>query len=154
MISKLISDIEMAFSNVEYPGDYNIAPMDGMEGSEANDAFKGKSWKDIQHKYVSELSFALIYFKPKAFIYYLPAFMIGCIHDQEAEFGSCCHSILSCFIPPDNNLKEFNARMRLLTKEQSKIVMRFLHYLVAIGDQEGSEIQKAMNCVTSKIDEA
>lgn len=118
MISKLISDIEQVFSQVEYPGDYNIASMDDMEGSEVNDAFNGKNWKDIDHKHVSELSFALIYFKPKAFIYFLPAFMFGCIKDQDAEVGSSCYSVLSCFIPPEKKDNDFNARMRIFTKDQ------------------------------------
>ncbi len=83
MITKLISDIEYAFATVEYPGDYNIAPIDGMEGSEVNDIFKGKSWRDIHFEAVSQLSYALLYFKPKAFIYFLPAFLIGCIKDQK-----------------------------------------------------------------------
>jgi hypothetical protein len=54
MISRLISDIEHAFLEVEYPGDYNIAPIDDMDGSEVNDVFKGKAWKDIHFGHVSE----------------------------------------------------------------------------------------------------
>ncbi|PID66340.1 MAG: hypothetical protein CR975_03520 [Gammaproteobacteria bacterium] len=151
MITKLISDIEYAFATVEYPGDYNIAPIDGMEGSEVNDIFKGKSWRDIHFEAVSQLSYALLYFKPKAFIYFLPAFLIGCIKDQKAEFGSSCDTILICFTPPDNKDKAFEARMKLFNKNQLNLIGRFLHYLMAIDIQEKSKIQSALNYIEQKI---
>jgi hypothetical protein len=80
--------------------------------------------------------------------------LIGCIKDQETEFGSSCFSILSCFIPPENKDKEFDSRMRLFNKKQFELIKRFLHYLIAIGDQDESAIQKAMNYVVDKINEA
>ncbi len=42
MIKKLISDIEHAFAEVQYPGDYNIAPIDEMEGSDIKPYFQRK----------------------------------------------------------------------------------------------------------------
>ncbi len=153
MISKLISDIEDAFFKVEYPGDYNIALMDEMEGEEVNKFFKGKSWQDVHFKEVSELSFSLIYFKPKAFIYFLPAFLIGSIKDSEAQFGPSYNTILMCFIPPKNENKDFKARMKLFNKKQFHIIRRFLYYLIAIEDSDEVKIKNALNYVEGRIEE-
>ena len=154
MISKFITDIEESFSSVDYPGDQNIASEDGMEGSEVNDALRGKLWKDLQYRNVSELSFALIYFKPKAFVYFLPYFIIGSIKDDEAAYGSSCFSILQSFIPPEAKDTDFDARMKLLSKEQLELIQRYLYYLLAIGEQTETEIQKAMDYITKKLEEA
>ena len=117
---------------------------DGLEGSAINETFKGKSWQEIQPKHVSYLSDGLIYFKPKAFHYFLPAFLIGCILDDYADHGSTSGTILSCFVPPEKVDSEFEARMRIFTKDQFLVMRRFFHYLIAIGDKDRDLILEAM----------
>ncbi len=108
-------------------------------------------WQDIHLEHISQFSYALIYFKPKAFIYFLPAFLIACIEDYKTEFGSSCDTILMCFTPPKEKNKEFEARMKLFNKKQFNIIKRFLHYLVAVDDQEESKIQSALNYIENRI---
>ncbi len=151
MIARFIADIEHAFAKVEYPGDYNIASRDGLEGSDADDFFTGKSWQEIDVDHISQLSYALIYFKPKAFIFFLPAFLIGCIKDQKAEFGSSCTAVLQCFIPPQGKDAEFEARMRLFNRKQLHIIKRFFYYLRAVDDEEETEVQKALHYIENRI---
>lgn len=88
---KLCRAIENAFAGVVYPGDENIAMTgpheDYLSAKELVDAFGGKHWKEILHKrnaWLRSHYWALTHFTPRAFHFYLPAFLIKCVSDAAA----------------------------------------------------------------------
>lgn len=70
--------IEIAFADVPYPGDDNIA--DHQNCPECDDVqafFRGKSWRDLKFPELRDFHSSLPLLTPQAFQYFLPGYMLA-----------------------------------------------------------------------------
>jgi hypothetical protein len=135
---ELIDRIHQVFQSVSYPGDHAITvhPLGLDENIEPY--FRGTTW---QGHSIEKLRFhldAIGVFTPEGYHYFLPAFMLAALQDQEdigwhigfsLERGSGRSSI-------QQKTKEefFIERMRLFSKEQIEVLKDFFNYLLAEDD--------------------
>jgi len=81
---QLIEKIEVAFKDVEYPGDDKLVYDNSgkhLECIETAKLFKNKKWQEIPQNFLIEESTSLHFFSKEAFKYYLPAYMIIILKD-------------------------------------------------------------------------
>ncbi|MBE0537247.1 MAG: hypothetical protein IH624_16410 [Phycisphaerae bacterium] len=81
-IARLASKIYNAFSGIEYPGDDEIAPADGLEEKEVADALRSKDWRELDSKFLNNYCIASITFLHfRAYRFFLPAFLLATVKD-------------------------------------------------------------------------
>lgn len=139
--------IEQAFANTKYPGD-NLIVDEKMLGpigtrSEYNyvyEYFLKKKWEEILvedfiSEYKGPLNASLSFMSPAAFLYYLPAYMIMCLHKSDIEGVSnrilmIEENLVFSLCPPDPSSQGKNETFfrltHALTDKQKHAVAIFL----------------------------
>jgi hypothetical protein len=93
----LIAQIELAFSDVPYPGEHDLsASTYGEEPDALRREFKGKThWREVEAKFLDQAPdgwrSALSFFSDRAFVFYLPAYLIADIRNQLLEVSVDFH---------------------------------------------------------------
>ena len=94
MLKELEHKIIEVFSPQKYPGHERIVPSRpylDLEREQIRDTFKGKMWQTINFQYLEEnydgdKASCLNFMTEESFRYYLPAYMLICIHNyQESD---------------------------------------------------------------------
>jgi hypothetical protein len=98
-IERLKAQIETAFADVTYPGDHDLTSSTYGEDPEAlKREFKGKrNWRELDAKFLDQAPegwrTALSFFSDRAFVFYLPAYLIadlqGGLIEVTVEFYLC-----------------------------------------------------------------
>lgn len=105
---ELTALIEQAFADTVYPGDDKLTRENRPEYIRITYKFRGKHWttvSDVEH--VTYEQFALSYFEPEAFRFYLPAFMLAALnHQSEVCNDLVPENIESSLTPPETNSAE------------------------------------------------
>ena len=101
----------------------------------------GLAWQDIPIELLRYHHHAVFYFKPKAYRYYLPAFMDACLL-KYPDAGDIMTSLIECLTYPseDKDRKRFMARHNPLTPEQKKLIRLFLLHLINQKKDRQAEI--------------
>ena len=117
-LSKFKNSIRSAFNDSIYPGDTHIA-HDEMADLQA--AFEKKDCRDIPVDVAETWCTSTTLFTPEAFRYFLPAFLLGSIHDNAVEIGSY---LIFALIPPKDpaQLAQFSETMAVFTEAQKHVI--------------------------------
>ncbi len=133
---ELIDRIHAAFSSVAYPGDTQLLADDCCDIDEIKELF-GKPWnshwslvpEDVLQRNIASVAF----FSPKAWLFYLPAFMVCVL--RHGDF-SLLGELVFCLTPLEEPqlFRRFETRKRQLSREQQQLVLEFLEFIK--GDLE------------------
>jgi hypothetical protein len=124
----LVQIIENAFKDVPYPD--VITDNKSLEGLAIAEAFRGKNWRDLSVEFLRYNESALGFFTPKAFHYFLPAFLIVSV-TKHKEADVIPSSLVFILTPNEEFKNTFDVRVQLLSREQKKAVREFLVYMDA-----------------------
>ena len=133
-IQELKSLIREAFKDVEYPGDDHIAGCSRIGCDECEgiaEHFKGTTWQE--HNLQTLLGYdTLALFHTEARHYYLPAFMLADIGDNQSESGSVSNlNIAFRFISHEHESFQEERRnfLSLFSPQQRRAVIEYLKYV-------------------------
>lgn len=105
--NSLVRQIEEAFDSGPLPPPGNIVSHHCPECERVANTFRGrhwKEWKNIPLDYFNALNLDFrSLLTDEAQLFYLPLFMISCIHDHKAA-DVFCDSLIGSFIPPADKL--------------------------------------------------
>ena len=96
---KLVEKISNAWSNVPYPGDQNIFTPDSYDDEGITDYFSGTTWKGHKVDRLRGSCSALnVFFTPRAYHYWLPAYLIATV-DDPLELSQGVQSLVASVTP-------------------------------------------------------
>ncbi len=135
LTQQVARQIEEAFADTPYPGDGNIchyAPFGDDENVRRD--FTGKSWKVIYPEFVIVNREVLRYLEPKAFHFYLPAYLLTVIlYPDQADLLR--QRIVEELYLPDYmdsvltvNDQEFIRKAKLFTQYEIETIISFLNW--------------------------
>jgi hypothetical protein len=136
---ELVLLIENSFRNTPYPGDDNMVSPVVVGGVELRDPereevaviLRGKTWRRLSKKNLARLRQELPSLSPAAFRYYLPAFMLAAVRDQEWDSFPLVYSLTLPSPAEGKQVREWMlARFSALTHEEHGAVSAFLKYLM------------------------
>jgi hypothetical protein len=131
---ELVQKIEAAFEKTRHPGDENIANIYHSvtyceECAELTKSFRGKEWKFVTLETLVHHRDSLPLFKPEAFRYYLPAYMIATILHFEKVDVLACNTIYSLSPPRKQSWMDwFIPRVTGFTPPQQGVIREFLRW--------------------------
>ena len=84
---EIAREVEVAFRDVPYPGDEDlIGSPNHWESPEVLDSFQGRHWRGVPLTVLFTHRLSLSLFSPKAFLFYLPAYLIAALlHSEEVD---------------------------------------------------------------------
>lgn len=160
MSRELIEQIEMAFANVEYPGNRDIT--DSTYGTEpealTREFTEKKDWRILDSKFLDQAPegwrTALSFFSDRVFHFYLPAYLIA---DIRGELAEVCPEFHLCYGITANNehnkiakiwgggTVESRAQQRFdrFSTEQAAVIVDYLQWKLDISEDQ--EIIQALD---------
>jgi len=124
--------VELAFANVPYPGDDDIAYDNtgyDLDCEEVLATFRSRSWKSISKAEVFQHRDSFPVFTPVAFHYYLPAFLVAC-SKYRLELDVAPEHLAFNLTPPKQETGSswdfFWARARLFDPGQGGVILEYL----------------------------
>lgn len=131
-IARLEDLIKAAFADVPYPTG-ELIEHDCDECHNLRDNLKGKHWSELPPEIVQSHIYNLALLAPEAWHFYLPAFLIRGLHDEEEEMAQYMAIV---FTPPEEDEleeREFHQwfdlpRLEKLTRAQRDAVLQFLDW--------------------------
>ena len=123
MLAKEISD---AFDDRQRPVAESISETPQNDDGTA-EFFTGKSWKDLTSRDLMTQRYALGFFTPSAFVYFLPAFLTAALETGNLDLIG---EVVSAITPPKNNPKRpsYWRWWTLLTPSQQRAVIKCLRH--------------------------
>lgn len=129
--AKLIALIEQSFADTVYPSDENISTFCAPDCDEVALAFRGKHWKDLTDLEFLSRAYslgALTFFDDVAFRFYLPAFLIASVNDEEIASGLDFY-----LLPHEAEIKKLK-RLVGFSPDQKRAIKAYLQYIYEIDD--------------------
>ena len=127
---KLIKTIAKAWANVPYPGDQNIFTPHSYDDEHITEYFSRTTWKGHTIAGLrSRCSAISVFFTPKAYHYWLPAYLIAAVEDP-MELSQGVYSLVASVTPGKGS--DLEEKMALLTNEQKMAVIKVLEYLIEV----------------------
>lgn len=125
-IDEFVQRMRKGFEDTLYPGDDNIGAT-GLEVIEED--LVGIRWQDVTFQHLWDLRGGMVFLKPSAFRYYLPAFLLGVLQFAN-ELDSFPETFIPFLIPPPASVSfdKYNIEERLflaldaLNVEQKKLI--------------------------------
>ena len=133
---ELIRKIEEAFSDSQYPGDDRLVYDNSgrhFECAEIAKDFRGKDWREIPLETLRYHSDSLFFFTPKAYHFYLPAYLMASILSyREADIISS-NVVYSLTYHEEKGTKmdRFIERTNCFSSTQQLAIRSFLEFLFA-----------------------
>ncbi len=160
---KLKTQIEFAFSWVQYPGDWCLSGSnEGKEPILLKEAFRGKKdWKSLDPEFLDSapggFSSALSFFSDEAFHFYLQAYLIADI-DSKLEETNPIFNLTYGLTEEDKNKrinpKRYGERtwwdaalykFSIFNQEECRSIMAYLEFKMALGDEfDNPQIKEAL----------
>lgn len=125
--NNLRENIKKAFQSIEYPqNDPIVIDPNDMLYYDFLVGLKDKKWQDINKDFVEKQRMETLNLTPRAFVYFLPAFLLAALHEQ-TEIDVY---LITNFIPNEeiNNVPEFHKRLDLLNEEQKLVIKDFVRW--------------------------
>ena len=152
---KLIQKIVVAFSEVEFPGNNNLVDQSyGDEPDIVRNHFFGHSdWKKLTHEFI-DIDGALSFLSDKAFLFYIPAFMIADIN-RKLDYNDPTVRLCWSVTPQSENEKiakiwrggTIGERAKncfdKFSKEQVSAILSYLHWRLS-QDEYNYTIEQAI----------
>jgi hypothetical protein len=150
-VEELKARIIAAWKAIEYPGGSNLlrsSPLKSKrEGSpydplylELEELLLGKTWQEaLPFLFKDYYSDSIHVLTAEAFQYYLPAFLIGGLEENNRQ-GTHWESFLEALYPPSYQgvMECFIARIRILSLEQRTIIKEVFAHLCQIAEAAAS----------------
>lgn len=147
--------ILVAFESTEYPGDNNIVlgvcPPNMPDYIAVHNLYKGYKWNAFSDDFFyshGEVQSSIGFLTQKAFLYYLPAFMLHVISD---EWNDDINGLISDILSELDYTKHAIASLFFtqLSEMQLKCIALFIDFLVLNGDKYSGfyveELKKMLN---------
>ena len=127
----LRNKILAAFDAVPRPGKRNITSHKCEECYELRDTFGSLQWDQIPAAVVDENFGQLPLFTPKAYKYFLPAYLLRCLESLDPESMVCEFVIYSLTPEPvADEMKQWVAeRRKLFDQKQQEAIVEFLELI-------------------------
>jgi len=152
----IVAVIRQAFSGVLLPDENNIVMHDCDECAGVRRAFAGRHWKELDRDFVSHYQNSLFLFTPQAFCFYLPAFMITALYDDQSLLRPITMHCLSAAKPDDPDpppgSDAIAERICNLNMAQQSAIILFLRYMQQNCDEPETEIEDARYALESYWD--
>ena len=142
-VSRIQSEIEVAFGDLPYPGDKNIvaSPQHCDECRYTAEFFQSKHWREVAYGQ-QELPVGwggISFLTPQAWHFYLPAYMITALHEG-TTFPDVAGSTLFHLTPaPVSDEKYFQERVPSLSERQKDSIASFVNFICQKLPNEYSE---------------
>lgn len=110
-------------------------------------------WQDVTDEDLREYAISLSYFDAKGFRYYLPAYLIRELRQNEtAEDGFYTDMLFDLRLPLDKRMRDYKLEhFSLITPEQGKAVCCFLEFAATHGyEQQQQEASDALAAYWSR----
>lgn len=142
MLNKIEERIIQVFSTSRYPGDDNIVPILDhldLEREEIKELFKGKMWGEIDFEYLSnnydgDKSACLNFMTEDGFRYYLPSYMLICIHNYD-ESDMLYDSLFEHLTKQTSYNNLFAERIEPLDDKAKKVIAEFIWMMHVLHGQ-------------------
>lgn len=133
--AEAIAEIRMAFENVQRGNGVSLREADVIDGygtqeerKEARAKDTENSWQGVPHEDIEHFSWVFPFLDPVGFRYYIPAYMIWCLHhDSDSVDATIC--ALKAHENVKHKTKE-SARIEIFNTEQSKAIAMFLACMI------------------------
>ncbi len=133
---ELIEKIKKCFSYVPYPGDEDLTVHPLGFDEEFYDEIKGKTWQELEPGMLIYHHDCIDILTPKGFQYYLPAFLIADLNEEDGTvigerliIGlSMCAENDGSGIKGVSGHKWLRERMDLFTEDQKDVFINFFNY--------------------------
>lgn len=142
--SRLIARISAAFADVELPAtDVPLARSPGYLINSLTE-LQGLRWHEITPRMAFLHAEVLFVLSPEAFPYYLPAFMVAAVREDDpaAPIGE---AVLCALFPPlerdEPARARFEEQVSRLSRSQVEVVREFLHFLAERDTAEYEDIE-------------
>lgn len=146
-----MEEMKNAWADVPYPGDDQLISHNCLECEEIQSYFRGRGpWDNFPVQGLRYHSAALSLFSPKAYQYFLPAFMLADYRDSETSdiIGEC--------IVYDFGLSASDEwlapRLALFTDSQKYVIWVFCQYVDGGYGQFKEYLGKARVCLGINLD--
>lgn len=139
--------IAQAFADVPSPGDERLTTYVAGEPVEDTAPYQGRTWDELDHEFLTRHHYALSWFTPGAFHYYLPAFLTAGLEEPKAVYVV---SLLMFLKPTDDpTLSTFRReRWTLLSDAQIQALAEWLEWFVEhSGPNARGEFEDALDVV-------
>jgi hypothetical protein len=139
--SRLVDRIREVFTDVAYPGDNDIlCTPEHVRGcgecSGLQRALDGRKWEDLAIEPRGYVLHAMDFFTPRAWHYYLPAYLIQTVNGR--IFSSLP------FRPSSSAAKKhLEERVEHLTRDQCRVIIAYL--LIVFKENQSSQIEVDRN---------
>lgn len=150
-VPKLTDAIAKAFAQVPRPEDKDYTSSTGGEDYEESSQFFGKDWHTLSPDFLHTYRDVLFWFKPEAFLYYLPAFLNASIvaDDENAIY---VHTILQLLKKKSENSFS-RARWGQLSDDQIRVLHEWLKWVLSKAPPGGvfaGEINEAIDTIKER----
>jgi hypothetical protein len=143
--------IEQGFEHGAPPAETSLTTSRGDEELEDTKPFRGKNWEDLDPDILPRYQYALFWFTPEAFHYYLPAFLRAGVTTPHAVYVT---TLLQLLQPTnDHTLAKFRKeRWGLLTDPQIEALEQWLYWLLGQTKPGGEgEVEDALRVVRDRF---
>jgi hypothetical protein len=133
---ELLENIINGFSQVPYPGENDLTYHPLGFDEDFYDSIKGKTWQELDTAMLQYHHGCIGILTPKGFQYYLPAFLVADLKDENGTIISemLIIELSTCATNSGSPVKGlsghqwFSERMTLFSKEQVEALLNFLNY--------------------------
>lgn len=135
-----IKIIEEAWKDVLYPGDENIYDPEDFDSKRVLPSFAGTTWRGHNVIELRANSCYFSYFEPKAYHYWMPAFLMAAVEDPEEA------DVILEYIPRSllKRSREADERWSYFTAAQREAVAAYLRYQIQQFPHDNDAESKAL----------
>lgn len=158
----LVATIRAAFATVPYPGDDDIVHCEYderwggrlagpcQECSEIVDHFRGTTNTSHRAAAIRGVSFALGSFTPAALLYWLPAFLIGCVAEpDEGPLDILEFRFRAPGTPEDEQWQR--TRLPCLSDDQLAALVIYFEYQETVGSAYTTDARSAISVLRQEV---
>lgn len=131
---ELAQQVEIAFSDVPYPGDDNIAKSPNTSlSSGISTLFVGKNWQEVPLSSLFQERLSLGLFTPEAFCYFFPAFLRAVLLHSD-QMDTLWENLFFDLTPPENEIKMgvFLDKVSRFNQQQIEVIKAFIKLYISI----------------------
>ena len=150
-LRRLVKD---TFQARPHPGDTRLVCDDSgydpntynLESHRIKRFFDRKDWHTITREQLIEMPQAIYFFSPEAYVYYLPALILGTLAFDEAT-NTLRDSFVTSLTPGVQPQRNFRERVQMLTLPEKRVIGKYLEFVTVqvYGNQPLGEAQIALD---------
>jgi hypothetical protein len=136
LVMDVVRQIEAAFRDVTHPGDAAMLNSDCLDDHEDDvRALRGfLSWQSIPDKVIESENAGLTALSPRAFQFYLPAYMKWSLLNLRASSAFTSDATIYALAPTASRIEQLVSRYSLLSPAQVRAVVSFLRIMADSPD--------------------